>query len=89
MEEREPVLIYSSLNRCFIKDGVSVHVNIFRADTDTVWLLEVINASNTSICWDDPFDTEDDAFAEFMRVVEEEGMAAFSDKHAIHFSRLH
>ena len=89
MEEREPILIYSDLNRCFIKDGVSVQVNIFRADTDTEWLLEVINASNTSICWDDPFETDEDALAEFMRVVETEGMVAFADKHAVPFSRLH
>jgi hypothetical protein len=56
-----------------------VEVSIFRIDSETTWHLEVINDQNTSTVWDDPFETDDAAFAEFLSTVEEEGMTAFVD----------
>jgi hypothetical protein len=41
------------------------------------WSLEVINAANASIVWDDLFPTDEAAYAEFERTVAEEGMQAF------------
>ena len=41
--------------------------------------MEVVNAKNTSIVWDELFATDEDAYAEFERTVAEEGMRTFLD----------
>src|SRR5271157_5101359 len=48
-----------------------------RLEDETEWSLEVINSAATSIVWDEPFATDEDAYAEFERTVAEEGMRAF------------
>lgn len=75
--EREPTLIYSPLNGHFSKDGVRVEVIIISSDLDPTWSLEVVNDIGTSTVWDNQFETDDQAYAAFRRVVEEEGMGAF------------
>ena len=74
---REPTLIYSPLNGHFSKDGVRVEVIIISSDLDPTWSLEVVNDIGTSTVWDNQFETDDQAYAAFRRVVEEEGMGAF------------
>jgi uncharacterized protein len=37
------------------------------------WILEVVDEENNSTVWDDPFLTDDEAFQEFQRTLEEEG----------------
>ena len=75
--EREPTLIYSPLNGHFTKDGVTVEVLIISSDLDPAWSLEVINNIGTSTVWDNQFETDDQAYAAFRQVVEEEGMGIF------------
>ena len=75
--EREPTLIYSLLNGHLSKDGVRVEVIIISSDLDPTWSLEVVNDIGTSTVWDNQFETDDQAYAAFRRVVEEEGMGAF------------
>ena len=41
---------------------------------DIKWTLEIVDESGTSIVWDDEFDTDDAAHAEFLRSVETEGL---------------
>jgi hypothetical protein len=77
---REPILIYSRLNGHFTKDGVTVEVSIISNNLDPAWSLEVINDVGTSIVWDQQFETDDQAYAAFRQVVEEEGMKAFLDQ---------
>jgi hypothetical protein len=77
--EQDPEIIYSPLCTKFSKDGRVVEVNIFRIDAESTWHLEVVNEQNTSTVWDDPFETEDAAWAEFLSTVEDEGMVAFED----------
>jgi hypothetical protein len=77
--EADPKIIYSSRCTKFAKDGQVVEVNIFRLELETAWYLEVVNEQNTSTVWDDPFETDEEAYAEFFSTVEEEGMAAFED----------
>ena len=74
---REPTLIYSPLNGHFSKDGVRVEVIIISSDLDPTWSLEVVNDIGTSTVWDNQFETDDQVYAAFWRVVEEEGMGAF------------
>ena len=76
-DSREPNLVISSLSRTVKRDGISVEVNICRLEKDKSWNLEVVNSAGTSIDWDDAFDTDEDAYAEFERTVKEEGMKTF------------
>jgi hypothetical protein len=79
MDQREPNLVYSSLSRMVTKDGVTVEVPIVRLENETKWSLEVVNSSGTSIVWDDLFQSDQDAYAEFERTVAKEGISTFLD----------
>ena len=79
MTGRDPNIVKSSLSRTVTKDGITVRVEIIRLEGETGWSLEVVNARNTSIVWDDLFATDEAAYAEFARTVAEEGMRAFLD----------
>ncbi len=79
MPDREPNLVISSLSGPFSRDGVTVEVSIVRLEDMPGWSLEVVNHANTSIVWQDEFAADDEAMAEFMRTVDEEGMDAFRE----------
>ena len=79
MKERIPNLVRSGLSGIVSKDNVTVEVIIVRLENEPKWSLEVVNDAGTSIVWDDLFDSDEDAYAEFQRTVEEEGMRAFLD----------
>ncbi len=79
MTKRDPKIVKSSLTRTVTKDGITVRVEIIRLEGETGWSLEVVNAKNTSIVWDELFPTDEHAYAEFERTVAEEGMRTFLD----------
>ena len=79
MDEREPNLITSSLSRHVTRDGITVELCIYRLETKSEWLLEVVNSAGTSIVWDNQFPSDDAANEEFLRTVAKEGMATFLD----------
>ena len=88
MKERIPNLVRSGLSGIVSKDNVTVEVIIVRLESESNWSLEVLNNAGTSIVWDDLFDSDDDAYAEFQQTVEEEGMRAFLDnQNVIPFKR--
>ena len=88
MKERIPNLVRSGLLGIVSKDNVTVEVIIVRLESESKWSLEVLNNAGTSIVWDDLFDSDEDAYAEFQRTVEEEGMRAFLDnQNVIPFKR--
>jgi len=72
----EPEIQISTLSREFTDEGITVQVDIYRlAGSNDPWILEVIDAEDNSLMWEDPFDTEAEAWAEFLRAVEEDGIA--------------
>lgn len=71
----DPELISSRHNGRFTKDGVTVEVCIYRLAT-TGWTLEVVDQEGTSTVWDDEFETDDAAHAEFLATVAK-GMLEF------------
>ena len=71
-------VIYSSHCQVVERDGVTLDVQIYRIPTSN-WALEVLNENNTSFVWDDQFDQDVDAWAEFQRTLREEGLEAFVD----------
>ena len=79
MKERIPNIVDSDLSGIVSKDDITVEVFIYRLENESNWSLEVLNNAGTSIVWDDLFDSDEDAYAEFQRTVEEEGMRAFLD----------
>ena len=86
MREPKQKIVSSSLSGIFIKGDVAVHVNIIRADKEIEWILQVVNSDGMSTVWDVPFDNDADAYAEFERVVAEEGMEAFDTTSTAHTS---
>lgn len=77
--ENDPEIIYSPLCKEVTKDGITVEVNIFRLENGEGWSLEVINSANTSTVWDDLFETDTEAYAEFEQTVADEGMVVFRE----------
>jgi hypothetical protein len=69
----DPKLIASKHNGRFTRGDVTIEVRICRLE-NTKWTLEVVDESGTSIVWDQEFDTDHAAHAEFLRSVETEGL---------------
>jgi len=69
----EPKLIASKHNGKFTRESVTVEVRICRLE-NTKWTLEIVDESGTSIVWEGEFDTDNAAYAEFLRSVETEGL---------------
>jgi hypothetical protein len=67
----EPVLIYSPLNQTLTRNGVTVEVHIYK-DSQSDWILEVVDSAKNSHLWDDKFETDQQAFDEAMRALDEE-----------------
>ena len=88
MKERIPNLVRSGLSGIVSKDNVTVKVIIVRLESESKWSFEVVNYAFTSIVWDDLFDSDEDAYAEFEKTFEEEGIRAFLDnQNVIPFKR--
>jgi uncharacterized protein len=77
MTEWNPDFVTSSLSRTVTRDGITVRVDITRKEGTTDWSLSVTNAAKQCTHWEDPFATDDDAYAEFEQLVAEEGMQTF------------
>ncbi|MAY35693.1 hypothetical protein [uncultured Spongiibacter sp.] len=70
----EPELEYSALSQEIASDGKSVSVEIYRADGDEQWLLEVVDEFGNSTVWDDTFSDESDALAEVKKTIRSDGI---------------
>jgi hypothetical protein len=67
----------SPLSGELTRDGVTVKVAIYRIrDSGEGWSLEVIDHQGTSTVWDATFPTDQDAYREFNRSLETEGIRA-------------
>jgi hypothetical protein len=68
-------IIYSPLSGSFTQEGITVQVHIYRLDRDTDWVLEVVDADDTSTVWEEKFETDKAAHEFFLASVETEGLA--------------
>ena len=64
-------IIESPLSQNVTRNGVSVRVEIY-GDSDGEWILEIVDAENTSHVWDARFETDQQALAEALRALDEE-----------------
>ena len=70
VNQRAPNIVTSGLSRTVQRDGIPVQVNIYRLEDELGWALEVVNAKGTSTVWDEHFETDDAANAEFLATVD-------------------
>jgi uncharacterized protein len=87
--DREPNIVRSGLSGRVAKDGLAVDVEIYRLESEPEWTLEVVDHTGASTVWDDPFESDEAAFAAFNAVLAEEGMGAFSERKVIPFPTRH
>ena len=73
----DPNLVYSSHGADIDIDGYRFEVQIFRAEHDAEWLLEVIDEVGTSHIWDETFEDDEEAFKVALQTIEEEGVPDF------------
>lgn len=66
----------SPLSQHFEQDGEFVSIEIYE-DGEGGWLLEIVDEGNNSTMWEDAFDSDDEALAEALAAIEEQGIAAF------------
>ena len=70
-DDPEPAFIESPLSQSVSRNGVAVRVEIY-GDSQDGWILEIVDASNTSHVWNEHFETDQQALAEALRALDEE-----------------
>ncbi len=74
----DPEIEYSPLCGRILGKGLSVEVKIFRIkDSGDDWTLEVVDREGGSTVWDDPFESDQDAFDQVTLTIEKEGIGSF------------
>ena len=80
-DDDEVELEFSPLSELVTRDGTTVSVQIYRlAGKWGGWKLEVVDEENASTVWEDSFDTDAEARAEFDRTLEAEGIRSFAER---------
>ena len=74
-EEEDPKIVLSPLSCTFLEGDLQVDVHIFRLEDSKEWALEVIDEDNTSIVWNQEFETDEAAWQAFEDDVRELGLA--------------
>ena len=70
----------SPLSSELTRDGVTVRIEIYRIrDRGEGWSLEVVDHEGASTVWDETFPTDQDAYREFCRALEAEGIRTLLD----------
>jgi hypothetical protein len=75
----DPEIVMSPLCREIIEDGTKIQVDIYRSESESGWILEVIDEENASTVWDEPFDTDQEALDAVMIVIEQDGIRSLLD----------
>lgn len=70
-DDEEPDFIESPLSQNVTRSGVTVRVDIY-GDSNNRWILEIVDAENTSHVWDEHFETDQQALDEALRALDEE-----------------
>jgi len=73
----DPEIVMSPLCREIIEGGTRIQVDIYCGEDESGWILEVIDEENASTIWDEPFDTDQEALDEVMKVIERGGIRSF------------
>jgi len=80
IDDDMPEIESSPLCHSVTSDGITVRVEIYRlAGSGEGWSLEVIDQKGGSTVWDDTFANDQDAYAEFYRTLESEGIRSIAE----------
>ena len=75
VNDNNPEIEFSPFCGSVTRDGITVRVEIYRiAGRGGGWSLEVIDREGASTVWDDTFADDQDAYDEFYRALESEGI---------------
>ena len=72
----EVEFIQSPLCQQYSDGGQTVDIDIYRTE-DSGWVLEIVDSGNNSTVWEDQFETDQDALAEALDALKQEGIEAF------------
>jgi len=61
------------------RDGSTVTIDVY-SDGKGGWLLEIVDMHWNSTCWDEPFETAQDAPEAGIKAIDEEGIKSFIGK---------
>lgn len=75
----EPKLIRSPLSRTVSRENRTVQIKIYRLE-HTAWSLEIVAEDGNSTVWDDPFEPDQEALAEALQAIKDDGIASFSEE---------
>jgi hypothetical protein len=79
MDQDDVELEFSPLCREVTRGDVTVSVQIYRmAGAENRWSLEVVDEDNTSTVGDETFEKDTDAYEEFIRTLNREGILTFT-----------
>ena len=85
--DNDPEIENSPLSGPVTRDGFTVSVEIYRIrNSNDGWSLKLVDAENTSTVWNETFPTDQDAYREFRRGLEAEGLPGLLEATP---SRLH
>ena len=73
MADPDEPITHSPLSQSVTRDGKTVLIEIYE-DGEGGWLLEVIDEYGTSSVWDDPFATDEEALADALKTIDEDGI---------------
>ena len=83
VNDSNPEIESSPLCGSVTRDGITVRVEIYRiAGRGEGWALEVIDGEGASTVWDDTFADDQDAYDEFYRALELEGISLPIDEYS-------
>lgn len=77
MTDDAPNIVNSGKSQSFVVDGLRFDIQIYRAEDETEWLLEVVDCEGTSHVWEDRFTSDKDARNAALQALNEEGALAF------------
>ncbi|MBF0265424.1 MAG: hypothetical protein HQL46_09130 [Gammaproteobacteria bacterium] len=68
----------SELSETISRDGETVRIDIYKGEEEG-WFLEIVDINHNSTCWDDTFETEQDALDMAIASIDDQGIQAFID----------
>ena len=81
---RQPKYVESKHNGPVTVGRVTVRLCIYRRTDQKVWRLEIVDEDDNAVIWDDEFDTDDEAHAEFLNAVRLEGLEGVLETPTMH-----
>lgn len=77
MEDDFPEIIHSPLSQSVEMDGECVHIEIYRSEEDSGWVMEVEDVYGNTTVFNGTFKSDDDALIAAKHSIKTEGIHAF------------